>query len=68
MKKHMSHFGICFKQKNIFYILSALFLTLPSTQTIKVIGQFFFQWDGLEKLGYEYAFQTYIYSLRPQAI
>ena len=37
--------------------------TLPSTQTIKVIDLIFFEWAGLEKLGYKHAFQPY--SLRP---
>ena len=60
----MSHFDICFKQKNIFNIFY-LFLALPSTQTIKVIDLIFFQWAGLENLGYEHAFNSYTYSLRP---
>ena len=43
----------------------AFFSTLPSTQTIKVINLIFFQSADLEKLGFEHAFQPYIYSLRP---
>ena len=54
-------------QKNIFYIfltiLFAFLLTLPSTQPIEVIGLILFQWAGLEKLGYEQAFQPYTFSL-----
>ena len=53
-------------KKKIFYIFwpyLSFFSTLPSTQTKKVIDLFFFQWAGLEKLGYEHAFQPYTYSL-----
>ena len=31
----------------------------------KVIDLIFFQWAGLEKLGFKHAFQPYTYSLRP---
>ena len=57
----MSHLVIYFFHLPVF----RHFLTLPSTQTIKVIGLIFFLWAGLEKLGYEHAFQPYTYSLRP---
>ena len=40
------------------------FSTFPSTQTKKVIDLIFFKGAGLEKLGYEHAFQPYTYSLR----
>ena len=50
---------------NIFYIFWHLFSTLPSTQTIKVIEPIFFQWAGLEQLGYVHAFHPYSYSLKP---
>ena len=43
---HVSHFDICFKQKNICYIFLSFFWhffsILPSTQTIKVIDLIFF--------------------------
>jgi len=36
-----------------------------NTQTIKVIGLFFFLRTGHKELGYAHAFQPYTYSLRP---
>ena len=46
---------------------SSVFSTLPSTQTIKVIGLIFFLRAGHEKLGYEHGFQPYTFSLRPSS-
>ena len=67
---HVEILNICLKQnKNIFNIfltlLLRIFSTLSSIQTIKVIGLIFFLSAGLEKLGYEHAFQAYTYSQRP---
>ena len=62
----MSHFDICWKKKFHFSDpFLGIFSTLPSTQTIKVIGQIFVLWTGHEKLDYEHAFQPHIYTLRP---
>ena len=49
MQKHVSHFD-----KNIFIIFYHFldsFSTLPSTQTITVIGLIFFLWTGHEIMG-----------------
>ena len=40
-----------------------IFSTLPSIQTIKVIGLILFLWAGHDKFSYEHAFQPYTYSL-----
>ena len=50
---------------HFFNLFLSFFSTLPRTQTKKVIDLIFFQRVGLEKLGYEHAFQPYSYSLRP---
>ena len=55
----MSHYDI------FFLPFFGLFLTLPRTQTIKVIDLSFFQWAVLKKLDYEHLFQPYTYSLLP---
>ena len=40
-------------------------VVIPNTQTVKVINLIFFLRAGLEKLGYEHAFQPFNYSLWP---
>ena len=45
------------KNVSLFYPFLGIFSTLPSTQTIKVIGQIIFLGGGHEKLGYAHALQ-----------
>ena len=55
------------QNKNIFYIYLTLFWHFfqPSLASkLSIIGLIFVQWAGLEKLGYEHAFQPYTYSIR----
>ena len=55
------------QNKNIFYIYLTLFWHFfqPSlAPKLSIIGLIFVQWAGLEKLGYEHAFQPYTYSIR----
>ena len=58
MYKHVSHLDICLKNNLLYFFIFffGILFTLPSTQTIKAIVIIYFQWAGLEKLGYEHAF------------
>ena len=70
--RNMCHTLICvLNKKNIFTFFLAFFTTLPSTANYKSYrSNFIFQWAGLEKFGYEHAFQPFTYSLggRPPSL
>ena len=65
MLKHVPHFDTCLKQTKYFLHFFTLFWHFFQPSLAPKLSVYFFQCVGFEKLGYEHAFQSNTYSLRP---